>query len=111
MKTVRLRGQDYYVGTRLQGRLLAFHVDAFSQELFVEVEARFTYQRAAAWLLPFQAFLKLMMCQEALAEARRYRRSSVRRPVYESSVNSLSHDGRKQYATPQLNGFDAQHEM
>lgn len=32
--------------------------------------------------MPFQAFLKLM-CQEALAEARRYRRSPLRRPVYE----------------------------
>jgi hypothetical protein len=30
----------------------------------------------------FQDFLKLM-CQEALAEARRYQHSPLRRPVYE----------------------------
>lgn len=33
-------------------------------------------------LMPFQAFPKLM-CQEAPAEARRYRRSPLRRPVYD----------------------------
>ncbi len=76
----------YYVSTQLRGRLLVFQVDAVSQELIVEVDGKPFKHLPIKGLhrgpMPFQDFLKLM-CQEALAEARRYQRSPVRRPVYE----------------------------
>jgi hypothetical protein len=84
--SIQVDKHDYYVSTRLRGRLLVFHVDAFSQELVVEVDGQpfkhLPIKGLYHGLMPFQAFLKLM-CQEALAEARRYRHSSLRRPVYE----------------------------
>ncbi len=76
----------YYVSTRLRGRLLVFEVDGFSQELIVELEGKpfkhLPIKGLHHGLMPFQDFLRLM-CQEALAEARQFHRSSAHRPVYE----------------------------
>jgi hypothetical protein len=77
--SIQIAKHDYYVSTRLRGRLLVFQVDAVSQELIVEVDGQpfkhLPIKGLHHGLMPFQDFLKLM-CQEALAEARR-------RPVYE----------------------------
>jgi hypothetical protein len=84
--SIQVDKHDYYVSTRLRGRLLVFQVDAFSQELFVEVDGKPFKQIPIKGLhhgfMPFQDFLKLM-CHEALAEARRFQRTPARRPVYE----------------------------
>ena len=65
---------------------MVFQVDAFSQELLVEVDGKpfkqILIKGLHHGLVPFQDFPKLI-CQEALAEARRFQRSPARRPAYE----------------------------
>lgn len=84
--SIQVGKQYYYISTQLRGRLVIFQVDAFRQELIVEVDGRPFKQLPIKGLhrnpMPFQDFLQLM-CREALAEARRSQRSPLRRLVHE----------------------------
>jgi hypothetical protein len=84
--SIQVDKHNYYVSTQLRGRLLVFQVDAFSQELIVEVDGKpfkhLPIKGLHHGFMSFQDFLKLM-CHEALAEARRFQRSPAHRPVYE----------------------------
>jgi hypothetical protein len=75
---------DYYVSTRLRGRSIVLRVDAFSQELIVEVDGKpfkhLPIKGLSHSLMSFQDFLNFM-CQEALAETRRLQRRVVSQPT------------------------------